>query len=88
MRKSKFTDSQILAIMKQAEEGTPLPTLCWERNISGATLYWWRSKFCGMDALLMARLNELEEENQRLKKIYAEERARAEIVQKALEIRW
>lgn len=85
MKKSRFTDSQILAILKQAEAGTPVPELCREHGISGATFYKWRSKFGGMDASLMARLKELEEENRRLKKMYAEERIKAEIRQEALE---
>lgn len=85
MKKSRFTDSQILAILKQAEAGAPVPDLCREHGISSATFYKWRSKFGGMDASLMARLKELEEENRRLKKMYAEERIKAEIRQEALE---
>lgn len=85
MKKSRFTDSQVLAILKQAEAGTPVPDLCREHGISSATFYKWRSKFGGMDASLMARLKELEEENRRLKKMYAEERIKAEIRQEALE---
>jgi putative transposase len=85
MKKSRFTDSQILAILKQAEAGAPVPELCREHGMSGATFYKWRSKFGGMDASLMARLKELEEENRRLKKMYAEERIKAEIRQEALE---
>lgn len=84
MKKSRFSDSQILAILKQAEAGAAVPDLCREHGISSATFYKWRSKFGGMDASLMARLKELEEENRRLKKIYAEERLKAEIVQEAL----
>ena len=85
MKKSKFSDSQILSILKQAEGGTPVPALCREHGISSATFYKWRAKFGGMDASLMARLKELEEENRRLKKMYAEERLKAEIRQEALE---
>jgi putative transposase len=88
MRKSKFTDSQIMAILKQAEGGTPVPALCREHNISGATFYKWRSRFGGMDTSLMARLKELEDENRRLKKMYAEEKLKAEIVQEALAKKW
>lgn len=84
MKKSRFTDSQILGVLKQAEAGTPVPDLCREHGISGATFYKWRAKYGGMDASLMARLKELEEENRRLKKMYAEERLKAEIVQEAL----
>lgn len=74
MRKSKFTDSQILAIIKQNESGMPVPELCREHGVSSATFYKWRAKFGGMDASLMKRMKELEDENRRLKKMYAEER--------------
>ena len=85
MKKSRFSDTQILSILKQAEEGVPVPELCREHGISSATFYNWRSKYGGMDASLMKRLKELEAENRRLKKMYAEERLKAEIVQEALD---
>lgn len=88
MKTSKFTDSQIMAILKQAEAGTPVPALCREHGMSSATFYKWRSKFGGMDTSLMARLKELEEENRRLKKMYAEERLKAEIANDALRKKW
>ena len=62
-----------------------MPELCREHGISSATFYKWRAKFGGMDASLMARLKELEVENRRLKKMYAEGRLKAEIVKEALE---
>ena len=88
MKKSKYSDSQIMAILKQAEAGSPIPELCREHGMSSATFYKWRSKYGGMDASMMARLKELEEENRRLKKMYAEERLKAEIVQEALQKKW
>ncbi|EZQ19371.1 transposase [Halopseudomonas bauzanensis] len=88
MRKSRFTDSQILAVLKQAESGVPVPELCREHGISSATFYKWRSRFGGMDASMMARLKELEDENRRLKKMYAEERLKAEILKEAIEKKW
>ena len=88
MKKSRFSDIQIIAILKQAEGCTPVPELCREHGISTATFYKWRAKFGGMDASLMTRLRELEEENRRLKKMYAEERLKAEIVQEALAKKW
>jgi putative transposase len=88
MKKSRLTDSQILAILKQAEVGTPIPELCREHGISSTTFYKWRAKYGGMDASLMARLKELEEENRRLKKMYAEERLKAEIIQEAMAKKW
>jgi putative transposase len=84
MRKSRYSDSQIMAILKQAEAGTPVPELCREHGMSSALFYRWRAKYGGMDASLMARLKELEDENRRLKKMYAEERLKAEVVQEAL----
>jgi putative transposase len=88
MKKSRFSDTQILSILKQAESGIPVPEICREHSISSATFYNWRSKYGGMDVSLMKRLKELEEENRRLKKMYAEERLKAEIVQEALEKKW
>ena len=84
MKKSKYTDSQIMAILKQAQAGTPIPELCREHGMSSATFYKWRSKYGGMDASMMARLKELEDENRRLKKMYAEERIKADIAREAL----
>ncbi|GEM_PF-192749 len=85
MKKSRYTDSQIMAILKQAEAGTPVSELCREHGMSSATFYKWRAKYGGMDASLMARMKELEEENRRLKKMYAEECLKAEIIQEALQ---
>jgi|TARA_R100001039_G_C1759707_1_gene57314 putative transposase len=78
MKKSRFTDSQILAILKQAETGVPVPELCREHGMSSDTFYKWRAKFGGMDASMMARL----------KKMYAEERLKAEIIQEAMTKKW
>ncbi len=88
MKKSRFSDSQILSILKQAEGGTPVPELCREHGMSNATFYKWRAKFGGMDASMMARLKELEDENRRLKKMYAEERLKADILKEAIEKKW
>jgi len=88
MKKSRYTDSQILSILKQAEAGTPVAELCRGHGMSSAAFYKWRAKYGGMDASLMARLKELEEENGRLKKMYAEERLKAEIIQEAMAKKW
>lgn len=63
LKKSRFTDSQIIAVLKQAEAGTPVPELCREHGISSATFYKWRSKYGGMEASMVSRMKELEEEN-------------------------
>lgn len=72
MKKSRYSDSQIMAIIKQADAGTPVPELCREHGMSSASFYKWRAKYGGMDASMMSRLKELEDENRRLKKMYAE----------------
>ncbi len=84
MKRSRFTDSQILAVLKQVEAGEAVPAVCREHGISSATFYKWRSKFGGMDVSLMARMKELEEENRRLKKLYVEAQIKADIVAEAL----
>ena len=75
MKKSRYTDSQIMASLKQAEAGTPIPELCREYGMSHATFYKWRAKYGGMDTSMMARL----------KKMYAEEPLKAEIAREAIE---
>ena len=69
MKKASFSDSQILAILKQAESGVPVAELCREHGMGNSTFYKWRSKYGGMDASLMAHMKELENENRRLKKM-------------------
>jgi len=88
MKTSRYTDSQILAILKQNEAGIPVPDLCREHGMSSASFYKWRAKFGGMDASMMKRMKELEDENRRLKKMYAEERLMGEIAREALEKKW
>ncbi|SDN93899.1 Transposase [Vreelandella arcis] len=61
MKKSRFSDSQILSILKQAENGVPISDLCREHGMSSATFYKWRAKFVGMDASMVASLKELED---------------------------
>jgi len=88
MKKSRYSDSQIISILRQAEAGTPVPELCREHGMSSATFYKWRSKYGGMDVSMMARLKELEEENRRLKKMYAEERLKSEVLREAMAKKW
>ena len=88
MKKSRFTDSQIIAVLKQAEAGTPVPELCREHGISSATFYKWRSKFGGMEVSMVGRMKELEEENRRLKKMYAEAQLSADLLMEALSKKW
>ena len=88
MKKSRYSDSQIIAILKKAEAGTPIPELCRDHGMSSASFYKWRSKYGGMDASMVSRMKELEDENRRLKKMYAEERLKSEILQEAIEKKW
>jgi putative transposase len=88
MKKSRFTDSQILAILKQAESGVPVPELCRQHGMSSAAFYKWRSKYGGLDASMMSRLKELEQENSRLKRMYADVQLKYEAVQEALAKKW
>lgn len=84
MKTSKYSDSQIALILKQAENGIPVPELCREHGMSSATFYKWRSKYAGMDASLMSRLKSLEAENARLKKLYAEAQLHTDILKECL----
>ena len=74
MKRSKFTDSQIIDSVKRVEAGIGVPDICRELGISTATFYKWRAKYGGMDVSMMSRMKELEEENRRLKKMYLEEK--------------
>ena len=72
MKKSRFTDEQIVGFLKQAEAGMPIKELCRKGGFSDATFYKWRARFGGMDGSEARRLRELEGENAKLKKLLAE----------------
>lgn len=72
MKKSKFSESQIVSILKQGDAGVPIKDLCRQAGISSSTYYQWKSKYGGMDASDLKRVKELEAENARLKRMYAE----------------
>ena len=84
MKKSKFSDSQVMEALKRVEAGLSVPEICRELDISSATFYKWRAKYGGLDVSMMARMKELEAENARLKKMYAEERLKADILKEYL----
>ena len=72
MKKSKFNESQIVKILNEKESGLTVSELCRKYGISDATYYNWKSKYSGMSASELKRLKELEQENARLKKMYAD----------------
>ena len=75
-------------MLKQAETGTPVPNLCREHGISSATFYKWRSKYGGLDASMVSQLKGLQDENRRLKKMYADAQLSAELLKEALAKKW
>jgi len=88
MKKSRFTDSQIMAVLKEAEAGVAAPEICRTHGISTATFYKWRTKFGDMDVPMVARMKELEDENRRLKKMYAEAQLSPDLLREALAKKW
>jgi len=85
MRKSKFGETQIIAILKAVEAGKTVRDVCREHEISDATYYKWKTKYGGMEAADIRRLRELEEENRRLKHMYAELSLEHRILKEVLE---
>ena len=72
MKKSKFTETQIITMLKQHESGVKTSDICRDQGISQATFFKWKSKYAGLEASDLKRMRELEEENNRLKRMYAE----------------
>jgi putative transposase len=84
MKQGRFTEPQIMAILRQAESGLAVTELCREHQMSSATFYKWRAKYGGMDASMISEMKGLEDENRRLKKMFAELSMQNELLKEAL----
>ena len=84
MKMTRYSEPQILAILRQAEGGVPVAVLCREHGMSTASFYKWRAKYGGMDASMIAQTKALEDENRRLKKMFAELSMQNELLKEAL----
>ena len=84
MKKSKFTEEQIVYALKQADAGVAIDELCRKYGISGATFYRWRDKYGGLGAAELKRLKDLEQENKKLKSLVADLALDKQILQEAL----
>ena len=84
MKTSRYTEAQILAILRQAEGGMPVAELCRAHGMSSASFYKWRAKYGGMDASLISHMKAMEEDNLRLKRMYADLSMQADLLKEAL----
>ena len=84
MKTSRYSDPRILSILRQADGGVPVAELCREHGMSSASFYKWRAKFGGMDASMISQMKAIEEENRRLKKMFAALSMQNELLKEAL----
>jgi putative transposase len=84
MKTSRYTEAQILSILRLAEGGMPVAELCREHGMSNASFYKWRAKYGGMDASMVSQIKAMEEENRRLKRMYADLSMQADLLKEAL----
>ena len=84
MKTGRYSDAQIMGILKQAESGVPISELCREHGMSNASFYKWRAKYGGMDVSMVSHLKVMEAENRRLKRMYAEMSMQNDLLKEAL----
>ena len=84
MKTSRYTEAQIIAILRQAEGGVPVSELCREHGMSDASFYKWRAKYGGMDASMVSQMRAMEADNRRLKRMYAEMSMQNDLLKEAL----
>jgi len=84
MKMTRFNEPQILAILRPAEGGVPVAELCREHGMSTASFYKWRAKYGGMDASMISQMKSLEDENRRLKRMFADLSMQADLLKEAL----
>ncbi len=88
MKQSRFSESVIFSILKQASQGTSVNDLCREHGMSSANFYKWRARYGGMDASMMGEMKDLEAENKRLKRMYADLSMQNDLLKEALGKKW
>ena len=88
MKRNRFTEEQIIGILKEHEAGVPVADLCRKHGVSDASIYKWKAKFGGMDVSEAKRLRQLEDENAKLKKLLAEQMLDAAALRELLSKKW
>jgi len=84
MKTARFSDAQIMGILRQAKSGVPVSELCREHGMSSASFYKWRSRYGGMDASMVSEMKAMADENRRLKRMYAEMSMQNDLLKEAL----
>ena len=88
MKKSKYSEEQIIGVLREAEGETPIKTVCDQHNISDATFYKWRARYGGVAVNEVRRLRSLEEENSRLKRLVADQAVQIQILKEVNAKKW
>ena len=84
MKNGRFSDAQIMGLLKQAESGVPVSELCRDHGMGSARFYKWRAKSGGMDASMVSQMKAMADENRRLKRLYAEMSMHNDLLREAL----